>query len=196
MAFMAQERAEQRQPPRFSGVVVHKDRLGRYSIRYPNDWDLFIYDGEAEGEHDGVTFRPNPDDPKTFFNVWIRELEQGVVAEDLDALRDGIREGLKQLPEIAIDSFVEIPIDNLLKFEMVYGFREGEATLKRKSWVLFADRWQYMLTWQGSSPEEYEYWLAMANYSFANFELPQALMFATDREMIARFAKELGREDS
>jgi hypothetical protein len=191
---MAEQQTDKRQPPRFSGVIVHKDRLGRFSIRHATDWDAFVFDGTDEGGQDGILFRPNPDDLQTFFNVWVRELEQGIVAEDLEDLREGMQEGLKQLPGIEIERFTEVVLDNLIKFEIVYSFCEGEATLKRLTWVLYADRWQFMLTWQGSSPAEYDYWLAMANYSFATFELPQALMFATDREMVKRFAKELGRE--
>lgn len=196
-----EERLGQRQAPRFSGVSVHRDGLARYSIRYPIDWQLLVHDGTAEDatdgkEQDGVTFRPNPDDAQTFFNVWIRELEQGIVSEDFDALREGIQEGLSQLPEVAVQSLVEIPIANLLKLEIVYGFRDGAATLERKTWVIFADRWQYTLTWQGSSPVEYKHWLAMANYSFASFELPPGLMFATDREMTARSSRERRRERS
>ncbi len=193
---MAEERARRRRPPRFSGVIVHRDRLGRYSIRYPTDWELFVHDGSGEGEQDGGTFRPSPDDPRTFLNLWVRELDRSIVAEDLDDLRDGVREGLKQLREVSIESLVEIPLEgsNLLKLEAVYTFREDEATLKRKTWVIFADRWQYVVTWQGSSPAEYGHWLAMANYSFATFELPQALMLATDRETIARSAEALEDE--
>jgi hypothetical protein len=46
------------------------------------------------------------------------------------------------------------------------------------------DKWQIALTYQGSSPEEYEYWFALANYSFATFTIPEALWFATDRDLI------------
>jgi hypothetical protein len=40
-----------------------------------------------------------------------------------------------------------------------------------------------VIAYQGSSVEEYAYWLAMANYSYATFYLPEALWFATDRDL-------------
>jgi len=30
----------------------------------------------------------------------------------------------------------------------------------------------------------YDYWFAMANYSYATFHLPEALWFATDRDLV------------
>jgi hypothetical protein len=39
------------------------------------------------------------------------------------------------------------------------------------------------LTLHGSSPEENQYWFAMANYAFLTFEIPEALWFATDRDL-------------
>ena len=47
---------------------------------------------------------------------------------------------------------------------------------------IYAHTWLFSLTWQGSSVEEYEYWYAMANQSFHTLEMPQELMFATDRD--------------
>lgn len=42
-----------------------------------------------------------------------------------------------------------------------------------------------MLVWQGSTVDEYDYWLPMGNYSYATFEIPEALWFATDRDLKA-----------
>ena len=47
---------------------------------------------------------------------------------------------------------------------------------KRKQWLLYVDIWLIVLTWQGSSPEEYEYWLPMGNYAFATFNLGYILL--------------------
>ena len=59
------------------------------------------------------------------------------------------------------------------------------AVRKRKQWLLYVDRWLLCLTWQGASAPAYEHWFAMANQSFLTFEIPQALWFFTDRELLA-----------
>jgi hypothetical protein len=170
-----------RPPPRFTGVTTYKDRLGRFSIRYPTDWAELRLE-----EQDGAMFAPTPDDLATYFAVWVSSLEHAAVAEDLDILRAAVNEGLARLPECAIESEYDVPLGNAIKLERVFTFREGEATRKRKQWLFYVDTWLMVLTWQGASPEDYEHWLAMANYSFATFTLPEALWFATDPEMAAR----------
>jgi hypothetical protein len=132
---------------------------------------------------EGFGFGPNPEDPQTLFTVWASPLPESVVAEDFDDLRAGVDEGLAALRDCSVEQAADDTLGNLIKFERVYTFREGEATRKRKQWLLYVDRWLMCLTWQGSSPEEYHYWLAMANQSFLGFELPEQLWFATDRDL-------------
>jgi hypothetical protein len=128
-------------------------------------------------------FVPNGADPHTSFAVGVASLEEPVVAEDLEELKAGVSEGLTKLTDCKVERATEVVLGNLIKFERVFTFREEGMIRKRKVWLLYVDRWQIMLTWQGSSEEEYEYWLAMANYCFAMFSLPEALWFATDRDL-------------
>ena len=169
----------ERRPPCFTGVSTYLDPLGRFSFRYPTDWHRFALEGR-----EGVMFAPNPEDLQTAFTAWVTALEHGVVAEDLENLRHGVREGLAQLPDCQVEHESEVVLGNLIKFERVYAFRDGDATRKRKVWLVYADTWLIVLTWQGANPEAYDYWEAMANYSFATFQLPQALLLATDRELL------------
>lgn len=168
----------ERQPPRFYGVTTYQDPLGRYSFRYPTGWLTFDLEGR-----DGIRVAPSDDDPETWFTAWVTPLDEAVVAEDLDTLRGGVIEGLASLSDCTVESESEIVLGNLIKFERVFSFRDGEAVRKRKFWILYVDKWLIMLTWQGSSEEEFEYWLPMANYAFATFNLPEALWFATDRDL-------------
>jgi hypothetical protein len=126
---------------------------------------------------------PNPDDPDTHLTVWADPLDARVVAEDLDDLRAGVREGLDALADASVELENDVVLGNLLKFERVYCFRESGAVRKRKQWLLYVDSWIVVLTWQGSNPEEYDYWYAMANYSFASFSLPEALWPFLDRDL-------------
>lgn len=170
-----------RQPPRFYGVTTYQDPLGRYSFRFPTDWLQFDLEGR-----DGIRVAPRSDDPETWFTAWVVPLEEPAVAEDLETLRAGVADGLARLAECKVESESEIVLGNLIRFERVFTFRDGEAVRKRKFWILYVDKWLIMLTWQGSSEEEFEYWLPMANYAFATFNIPEALWFATDRELFAR----------
>ena len=76
-------------------------------------------------------------------------------------------------------------LSNLVKLERIYTFDEDGVTRKRRVWTMYVDSWLIVVVWQGSTPEEYAYWLPMGNYAFSTFELPQALWFATDRDLKA-----------
>jgi hypothetical protein len=132
---------------------------------------------------DGIGFAPDPADPHTSFSAWVSPQGESVVAEDLEVLRSGVDAGLEALDDCRIEHAADDVLSNLVKFERIYTFREGESVRKRKQWLLYVDTWLMCLTWQGSSPEAYHYWYAMANHSFHSFELPQALWFATDRDL-------------
>ena len=169
-----------RPPPRFYGVTTFRDHLGRFSFRYPTHWPRFDLEGK-----DGIRVAPRRDDPDTWFTASVEELDEQIVAEDLDTLVRGVDEGLAQLTSCNVEEGSEFPLGNLIKFERVFTFSENGVVRKRKFWVLYVDKWLMVLAWQGSTPAEYEYWLPMANYAYATFELPNALWFATDRDLYA-----------
>jgi hypothetical protein len=140
---------------------------------------------------EGFGFAPDAGDPATAFTVWAAPLGENVVAEDLDDLQAGVDEGLQALEDCAVESAGNTVLGNLIRFERIYTFREragGEAGVvrKRKQWLLYVEKWLICLTWQGSTVEEYRYWFAMANQSFLTFELPTALWFYTDRDLLAQ----------
>jgi len=105
------------------------------------------------------------------------------VAEDLEDLKLGLDEGLSQLSECKVEAASGEPLGNLIKFERIFTFQEDGMIRKRRLWLLYVDKWQMVLTWQGATEEEYDYWLSMGNYFFFTFEIPQALWFATDRDL-------------
>jgi hypothetical protein len=168
----------EREAPRFTGISTYRDRMGRFSVRYPTDWALYDLEGQ-----DGAMFVPNAADPQSSFSARITALDERVLAEDLEDLKAGVSEGLAKLSGCQVEESSELVIKNMIRFERVFTFREEGATRKRKLWLVYADKWLIVLTWQGSSAEEYEYWLAMVNYCFATFLLPDALWFATDRDL-------------
>ncbi|MCL5947292.1 MAG: hypothetical protein M1298_04670 [Chloroflexi bacterium] len=170
---------EQRQPPRFYGVDTYWDRLGRFSFRYASTWARFDIEGK-----DGVMFVPDTNDPQTHLSGWVEDVTHHVVAEDLEVLREGIEEGLAQLPDCQVEERQDDVINNMVRFVRIFTFRDAENVRKRKAYILYADNWLITLLFQGASPEEYDYWLAMMNYSFATMKLPDELMFLTDPELV------------
>jgi hypothetical protein len=165
--------------PRFTGVRTHIDPRGRFTFRYPTHWHSF----ELEEDRDGVMYSPAANNPQTYFAAWVTQLEDSVVAEDFDDLLAGIADGLNSLPGVEIEEQSNDFFGNLLKFERILTFDDNGTRRKRRVWLLYVDIWQIVLTYQGETPEEYDYWISMGNYCFNSFNLPQELWFATDREL-------------
>src|SRR4051794_16582345 len=169
-----------RQPPRFYGVRTYQDPIGRFTFRYPTGW----YDYELEDNRQGIMYSPEATDPQTWFAVWSTELDEHAVAEDVDLLREGVDEGLAQLPESNVEQASEEVLGNLIKFERIYTFLEGDVRRKRKVFILYVQRWLLVFTWQGENEEEYDYWFPLGNYSFNTLNLAPELWFATDRDLV------------
>ncbi len=171
--------------PLFTGITTYRDEQGRFSFRHPSDW---IGD-ELADDREGVIIRPEPDDPDTYFAVWVSPLEAGVVAEDLPELREGFDHGLNALADVTVESSQDDLYGNIVKLDRLFTFTEAGQTRKRHVWGMYVDTWQVLVSFQGSTVGEYDYWLPMGNYCFATFELPEALWFATDPELQAKFGR-------
>jgi hypothetical protein len=161
--------------PHFRGVETFSDPEGRFKFRVPSDW----HRTELDDEREGMMFLPDLDDPDSHISCWVTKLDGTVKAEDLPVLREGVEEGLRQLPNCAVESGTEDSYGNQVKFERVFTYGE-EGLRKRKSWFLYADVWLIVLAYQGSTPEWYDYWLPMGNYAFATMDVAEWLWFTTD----------------
>ncbi len=168
-----------RRPAHFVGVRTYQDPKGRFHFRYPTDWPEL----ELDGNREGIMYVPEADDLNTSFSAWVSELDQPAVAEDLDDLRQAVNDGLATLIDCSVETESQDALGNLVKFERIFTFRDGDATRKCKRWILYVDKWLIVLTWQGASEEAYDYWLAMANYSFDTFNVPPELWFSVDRDL-------------
>jgi hypothetical protein len=134
-------------------------------------------------DRDGIMCSPEADNPQTWFAVWATQLQDRVVAEDLVTLREGVDEGLYQLPHLRLESSSEKLFGNLVRFERVYTFQENSATRQRKVWMLYVYKWAFALIAQGATPEEYEHWSIMLQDCIDAFDLAPALWFASDPDM-------------
>ncbi len=168
--------------PYFTSLHQYRDKLGRFSIRIPGDWHEF----ELEDDREGVLFSPQDDAPTTYVAVWVSQLTEHVVAEDLPVLLEGVEEGLRQLDNIDVLESKDDTISNLVKFERIYEFDDAGIRRKRRVWMMYVDTWSMVVIYQGETPAEYDYWISMGNYSFGTFNIPEALWFATDRELAGK----------
>lgn len=172
-----------RERPKYRGIRTFRDRHGRFEFRYPSDWHVF----ELSDDRDGVMVSPEAQDPATYFCVWATRLQDAIVPEDLDVLREGVGEGLSQLPGLSIESASEDVIGNLVRLRRVYTFEQDGSIRRRKVWMLYVYKWLFALVAQGANADEYEHWSMMLEDCFDDFDLAPALWFASDREL----AKEL-----
>jgi len=166
-------------PPRFRGIRTYRDPLGRFSLRHPSDW----HRAELADGRDGVFLSPEAHECGTHAALWVAPLDVHVVAEDLEVLSAGVEKGMSGLSDLTVTASHDGVYGNLLKLERCYTFSQDGAVRQRRAWTLYVDTWQFVLLWQGRTPEDYYYWLPMANYVFTSFELPESLWFATDRDL-------------
>ncbi|WP_210414567.1 hypothetical protein [Microlunatus elymi] len=168
--------------PRFTGTTTYTDDQQRFEFRYPSDWII----STLEDDREGVIVQPEEDEPATYFAVWVNPLEIGVVADDLSDLRAGFDAGLDNLADLQVLESRDDTYNNIVKLERTYTFTEDGATRKRRLWAMYADQLQFVVVYQGSSVDEYAYWLPMGNYCFTAFQLPMSLWFATDPSIATR----------
>ncbi len=152
--------------PRYTGMRRHIDP-GGFAFWYPSDWHRTdMVDG-----HQGVIYSPYPDGFDTSFSAEKQMLKFAVHQSDVPTLRDGFTAGLQALPGIEVESQDETITSTVIFFEARFTFLEGEA--RRKRWVrlVYWGKGQLSLIAQGSTPEEFEYWLPMFYNTMITCEL-------------------------
>jgi hypothetical protein len=143
--------------PAYVGMILHHDDKGGYSVWLPSDWTEY----KLRRHHRGMLFSPYKDDINTSFLVEKRRLKIKITPEDIDVLREGFHQGIKDLPGVEIESQNESLSDSINFFEVRFTFLEGEN--RRKRWVrnIYWGDGQLILIAQGRTVEDFEYWLPM-----------------------------------
>jgi hypothetical protein len=143
--------------PAYTGMTLHNDSKGGYSVWLPNDW--FQY--KLKRHHRGMLFSPYKDDINTSFLVEKKKLKVTVTVADIDILREGFQQGMIELPGVEIESQGESLSDSVNFFEGRFTFLEGEN--RRKRWVrsIYWGDGQLIMIAQGRTVEDFEYWLPM-----------------------------------
>jgi hypothetical protein len=155
------------------GLRIHRDVEWDYSFWRPLDW--YRYDMQ---DHYGFIYSPG-EDPRTGFYVSVQdlseELDKPVTEEDLPALREGIMEGLKSLPDCEILEEKEIAKGFAVGFEILLTFTLDGETCKRRMRLLYNDRQQFTIYGQGVPPREYEVFHDTFEYIYSTFTFADLL---------------------
>jgi hypothetical protein len=164
--------------PKFKGLVLQQDPQRRYSFWSPKGWHC----GPLDDGGEGVLCSPMAEDRDTFFSVQVTPLTTTFSPTAASALRTGLQSGLAQLPGLEVESQAESIAEGRITLERVYTYREGDRVRKRRArWIYDGDK-LYALLSQGSTVEEYEYWLSMLNYSQGTFSTSPFCMACFDTE--------------
>ena len=143
--------------PAYVGMKLYHDDKGGYGVWLPSDWTQF----KLRRHHRGFLFSPYKDDSNTSLLVEKRMLKVSVTPDDMDVLREGFHQGIKDLPGVEIESQDESLSDSVNLFEARFTFLEGEN--RRKRWVrnVYWGNGQLIMIAQGRTVEDFEYWLPM-----------------------------------
>jgi hypothetical protein len=153
-------------PPRFTGLLVHREpRLG-YSFFVAAGWHRQAVEGAGET---AVMYLPALDDPHTGISAEGWDLGVEVTAADLPDLQAGFLSGIRKLNRSRLESHEGEAIGQLLTMEARHTYRDGPHTRKRWVRVLYQGTVQVRLVAQGSSAAEFDYWLPMFFESMRTF---------------------------
>lgn len=159
--------AERAETPVYRGMRKHVDAEGGYAIWLASDWVRYALDGDEEG----MLFAPEGAEPTTFFSAQKHTLPYAVRQRDVPTLRRGFRDGLEALPGVEVEWEDETITSTIIALEARFTFLEGDQ--RRKRWVrlVYWGEGQLILTAQGASPEQFDYWLPMFFNTMTTVEL-------------------------
>lgn len=149
------------------GLRIHRDVDWDYSFWRPREWYRYDMDGQY-----GFIYSPE-EDPRTGFYVSVSDmsdvLEGPVTEEDLPALREGMLEGLRGLPDCEILQEKEVANGYAIGFEVLLTFTQDGETCKRRMRLLYNDRQQFTIYGQGVPPYEYEVFHDTYEFIYSTF---------------------------
>ncbi len=170
--------------PVFEGLEVYRDLTHRFSLLYPTGWvcrELPTREqqekpsggqqakqqpkqqhGGKQGDRRAICL-PDPAEPDSFLLIQSRRLRTTIQPDDLDELREGMRDGLESLPGAEVESLEGETVGDLITLEAHHTFREGDAVRRRWTRLLYQGTVQLGLTAQGATEERFAYWRPMFN---------------------------------
>jgi hypothetical protein len=146
------------------GQRIHRDDKWNFSFWRPLNWHQYETPDKTE-----VIYYPETD-PRTCFYVSAIDLgaslESDISKDDLPALRAGLIEGIKDLPNCILISEKEISKEKAIGYEFIMTFDLDGFPCKRRLWMLYLDRCQFTIYGQGVPPEDYDVFKHVLNYMY------------------------------
>ena len=143
--------------PQYSGLVKYTSKRDGYALWLPLGWHSFEM---GNGRH-GIIFSPNSALPAPAFSIEKTVLPYSVTKEDLPILKEGFQKGLSNLSPVEIETQNEIIEDKIMALEARLTFLDQGQTKKRWIRIIYSGEAQLTMIAEGTSPEEFEYWLPM-----------------------------------
>jgi hypothetical protein len=143
--------------PAFTGLVVHREPRFGYALLVPDGWQRLAL-SESES---GVFYTPDVSDLLTGLAIDALDLGTPITARDLPTLRRGMLLGLRRLPHGQLESFQSETVGQLVTLEARHTFRDGDATRKRWTRLLYQGHIQVRLVAQAASVPLFDYWEPM-----------------------------------
>jgi hypothetical protein len=153
--------------PANTGMKVHRDQEGGYTVCVPSDWYKF----DLIKPHHGMLFSPYKDDINTSILFEKHRLKYTINVDDIPVLRDGFAKGIRNLPGVEVESQTESLSESVNVFEASFSFLEGEN--RRKRWVrnIYWGNSQLVCIAQGRTVEDFEYWLPKMFNTFSTLSV-------------------------
>lgn len=136
------------------GQKMHRDLKRGFSFWRPLNWRQ----GDIPSQQ-GVVYYPE-EDPRTGFYVLVHDLGDGlsepISPADLPSIREGLVQGLLEMPDCSILRETEIAKESAIGFEFLVSFGLDGEPCKRCMRVLYKDQLQVTIYGQGVPPADYD----------------------------------------
>lgn len=172
--------------PFFTGLGIHRDLVHHYSFLYPDGW--FRHE-PADAIGSEVIYAPSATNVDNSFSVQSSILSVKVSGRDLQALREGLEAGLRQLPGCQVEDLTTYRAHDVIGLEARHTYEDGEQ--KRKRWVrlLYRGELQVRIVAQGATAAEFEYWMPMFSQSMRTFKFGDWWSAVTGKEWLPSLAR-------
>jgi len=153
--------------PGFEGLVLQENAQWNYAFWYPKGWVC----RDLGATRSGIACSPTAEDSDTYFSVRIQPLPSPTAGNSLALLRADYRANLGRLPGLHIEPEDPSTADDQGNPSWTYTYRGGRELRKARTSLAYDERALYIVTTQGATIDEYEYWLSMLNYCRRTFQI-------------------------
>ncbi len=152
--------------PAFSSVSNYNHPSGLFSFWYAPEWQLHA----AEGDAIQIVLIPDPQDPFSREVIEVKDVTRPLAPAERKVVLEGVHEGLSQLPEGKVDSFATFEENNRWGIDWLCTFAGESSRVQRRVRLFYSDHYQYSITVQGSTEEQYAYWKGMMEFTMFSLE--------------------------